>query len=74
MQDSHKHWVPGMQPMHSKEIMLLHLMGKKADDGYKRKKLKLPPPTEKNIAEMSSDMEVEDVGEGTFIIVKKNCT
>lgn len=30
-----------MQIMHSKETMLSFLQGKKADDGYKRKKLKL---------------------------------
>jgi len=48
-----------MQTMHSKQIMLMHLQGKEADDGYKRKKLKLPPPVMNNV-EINSDMEVED--------------
>ncbi|CAL1684853.1 unnamed protein product [Lasius platythorax] len=59
--DSHKYWAPKIQPMHSKEIMLLHLEGKKTDDGYKRKKLKLSTPIV-NTSEMHSDMEIEDVG------------
>lgn len=43
--------------------MLLHLQGKKADDGYKRKKLKLSTP-KVNTLEMPSDMEIEDAGGG----------
>lgn len=54
-----------MQPIHSKEVMLMHLQGKKADDGYKRKKLKLPPPVVNNVVTIS-DMDVEDT-EGTII-------
>ncbi|KAG5316237.1 ZCHC8 protein, partial [Acromyrmex insinuator] len=57
--ESHNYWVPQMQSIHSKEIMLLHLQGKETDDGYKRKKLKLPPPVNVNVATIS-DMEVED--------------
>lgn len=45
--------------------MLLHLQGKEADDGYKRKKLKLPPPVVNNVQTIS-DMEIEDV-EGIII-------
>lgn len=52
-----------MQPMHSKEMMLLQLQSKKAENGYKRKKLKLFAPAV-NISETSSDMEIEDA-EGT---------
>ncbi|KAM0733128.1 Zinc finger CCHC domain-containing protein 8-like protein [Formica fusca] len=59
--DSHKYWAPKIQPMHSKEIMLLHLQGKKTDDGYKRKKLKLSTPIV-NTLEMPSEMEIEDAG------------
>jgi len=67
LQDSHKYWVPQMQSMQSKKIMLLHLQGKEADDGYKRKKLKLPPPVNNiNNAETISDMEIEDT-EGIII-------
>lgn len=65
MQDSHKYWAPKMQPMQSKEIMLLHLRGKKTE-GYKRKKLKLSvTPTVNNLEiRQSSDMEVEEVAGG----------
>ena len=45
--------------------MLLHLQGKETDDGYKRKKLKLPPPVNVNVATIS-DMEIED-SEGIII-------
>lgn len=54
-----------MQSIHSKQVMLLHLQGKEADDGYKRKKLKLPPPVNVNVATIS-DMEIED-SEGIII-------
>lgn len=54
-----------MQTMHSKKMMLLHLQGKEADDGYKRKKLKLPAPVVNNVQTIS-DMEIEDV-EGIII-------
>ncbi|KYN07477.1 Zinc finger CCHC domain-containing protein 8 like protein [Cyphomyrmex costatus] len=57
--ESHNYWVPQMQSIHSKQVMLLHLQGKETDDGYKRKKLKLPPPVNKNVAAIS-DMEIED--------------
>jgi len=53
-----------MQSIHSKQVMLLHLQGKETDDGYKRKKLKLPPPVNVNVA--ISDMEIED-SEGIII-------
>lgn len=45
--------------------MLLHLEGKEADDGYKRKKLILPPPVVNNV-ETISDMEIDDI-EGIII-------
>lgn len=59
--DSHKYRAPKIQPIQSKEIMLLYLQGKKTDDGYKRKKLKLSTPIV-NTLDMSSDMEIEDMG------------
>ncbi|EFN74192.1 Zinc finger CCHC domain-containing protein 8 [Camponotus floridanus] len=59
--DSHKYRAPKIQPMHSKEIMLLYLQGKKTDDGYKRKKLKLSTSIV-NALDMSSDMDIEDTG------------
>ncbi|KAF7989108.1 hypothetical protein HCN44_007418 [Aphidius gifuensis] len=37
-------WPPEQQIMHSKEAMLKSLKGRKTDDGYKRKKLKLSAP------------------------------
>lgn len=49
--------------------MLLHLEGKKTDDGYKRKKLKLSTPIV-NTSEMHSDMEIEDVGGGMIQLSK----
>lgn len=51
-----------MQPIHSKKAMLLFMQGKEADDGYKRKKLKLPAPTN-SIEITPSEMEI-DVIEG----------
>ncbi|KYN12559.1 Zinc finger CCHC domain-containing protein 8 like protein [Trachymyrmex cornetzi] len=57
--ESHNYWVPQMQSIHSKQVMLLNLQGKETDDGYKRKKLKLPPPVNVNVPTIS-DMEIED--------------
>lgn len=48
-----------MQAVHSKEAMLLCLQGKEAEDGYKRKKLKLSVPTV-NTVQIPSDMDIED--------------
>lgn len=63
IEESHKYRVPQMQLGHSKQMMLLHLQGKEADDGYKRKKLILPPPVN-NVEIVNnvtiSDMEIED--------------
>ncbi|XP_011873992.1 PREDICTED: zinc finger CCHC domain-containing protein 8 homolog isoform X2 [Vollenhovia emeryi] len=69
--DSRKYWVPQMQFMHSKQMMLSHLQGKEADDGYKRKKLKLPAPVMNN-TEMISDMEVEDTEENVGANISVN--
>lgn len=49
--------------------MLLYLKGKKTDDGYKRKKLKLSTPIV-NTLDMSSDMEIEDMGGGIIQLSK----
>ncbi|XP_024872088.1 zinc finger CCHC domain-containing protein 8 homolog isoform X1 [Temnothorax curvispinosus] len=65
--DSHMYWVPQMQIMHSKQMMLLNLQGKEADDGYKRKKLKLPPPVNSVNNVEISDMDIEDT-EGENIV------
>ncbi|XP_012528725.2 zinc finger CCHC domain-containing protein 8 homolog [Monomorium pharaonis] len=70
--DSHKYWVPQMQSTQSKQIMLLHLQGKEADDGYKRKKLKLPPPINNVNTIETSDMEVETLEENVVENVSIN--
>lgn len=47
----------------------MNLQGKEADDGYKRKKLKLPPVVNNvnnETVETVSDMEIEDT-EGIII-------
>lgn len=49
--------------------MLLYLQGKKADDGYKRKKLKLSTSIV-NALDMSSDMDIEDTGGGIIQLSK----
>ncbi|XP_072744365.1 zinc finger CCHC domain-containing protein 8 homolog isoform X2 [Anoplolepis gracilipes] len=66
--DSYKHSAPKMQPMHSKEVMLLYLQSKKTDDGYKRKKLKLSTSNAVNTLETSSDMEIEDVAAAENVV------
>lgn len=38
-------WHPEQQALHSKEAMLKSLRGRKTDDGYKRKKMKLSTPS-----------------------------
>lgn len=57
-----------MLTVHSKQRMLLKLKGKKADDGYKRKKLNISNNTSKETsAPEPSEMEIEDV-EGIKIL------
>lgn len=51
-----------MDPMDSKEKMLLCLQGKKTDDGYKRKKLKLPTPSTNVSERVTCPMDIEDEG------------
>lgn len=41
-------WHPEHKAMHSKERMLATLIGRKAEDGYKRKKMKLTTPAAEN--------------------------
>lgn len=60
--------MPQMQPMHSKETMLLFLQGKKADDGYKRKKLKLSTSSTQISEMVSCEMDIE-VAEGIISFV-----
>lgn len=50
--------------------MLLYLQGKKTDDGYKRKKLKLSTSIVNNALDMSSDMDIEDTGGGIIQLSK----
>ena len=51
-----------MLPIYSKQKMLLKLKGKKADDGYKRKKLKVFDNTSKNSPTPEpTEMEIEGV-------------
>lgn len=58
-----------MQAIHSKQAMLLMLNGKMADDGYKRKKLKLSTSTSKdNSMAEPNEMEIEDA-EGAVVII-----
>ncbi|KAK2576331.1 hypothetical protein KPH14_005692 [Odynerus spinipes] len=59
--DYKRYWTPEMQAIHSKENMLLQLSGKKAEDGYKRKKLKLTPPVANDATTVPSDMDIEDL-------------
>ncbi|XP_076383319.1 zinc finger CCHC domain-containing protein 8 homolog isoform X2 [Megalopta genalis] len=60
-----QYWESPMQAAHSKQTMLMMLKGKKADDGYKRKKLKMSNDGIKsNLAPESTEMEIEDVEEG----------
>ncbi|XP_076654586.1 zinc finger CCHC domain-containing protein 8 homolog isoform X1 [Halictus rubicundus] len=60
-----QYWVSPMQAIHSKQTMLTMLKGKKADEGYKRKKLKISNDGLKgNPAPESTEMEIEDVEEG----------
>ncbi|XP_054008951.1 zinc finger CCHC domain-containing protein 8 homolog [Hylaeus anthracinus] len=63
--DEHRqYWESQEQNFHSKQTMLLMLKGKKADDGYKRKKLKMPNTEPRNdVSSESIAMEIEDVEE-----------
>ncbi|XP_043673637.1 zinc finger CCHC domain-containing protein 8 homolog [Vespula pensylvanica] len=73
--DDHKQfWTPEMQSIHSKKNMLFHLNGKKAAEGYKRKKLKLNTSLMNSAPTVPSDMEIEDFSgvEGTVESVPIN--
>ncbi|XP_035740859.1 zinc finger CCHC domain-containing protein 8 homolog [Vespa mandarinia] len=54
-------WTPEKQSFHSKKNMLFHLSGKKAAEGYKRKKLKSNMSLMNDSPTVSSDMEIEDL-------------
>ncbi|XP_012277891.1 zinc finger CCHC domain-containing protein 8 homolog [Orussus abietinus] len=64
--DEHRRYgVPKMQTKHSKEVMLSVLKDKKADEGYKRKKLKRSPDNVHLDTEaVPSEMEIEDPEDG----------
>lgn len=54
-----------MQTVHSKQTMLSLLNGKMADDGYKRKKLKVSnSEVKENPPAVSTEMDIDDA-EGT---------
>ncbi|KOC67185.1 Zinc finger CCHC domain-containing protein 8 like protein [Habropoda laboriosa] len=60
-----QYWVSNMQDVNSKQRMLLLLNEKKADDGYKRKKLKIcNSATKDSAAPVPSEMEIDDAEEG----------
>ena len=68
-----QYWDAELQNIHSKQTMLSVLRGKKADDGYKRKKLKISNNTERdNSAPTSSEMEIEDVEESVVECIPVN--
>ncbi|XP_076755383.1 zinc finger CCHC domain-containing protein 8 homolog [Xylocopa sonorina] len=71
--DEHgKCWALKM-PIHSKQRMLLELKGKRADDGYKRKKLKISNNALKDTpVPKPSEMEIEDVEESVVECVPIN--
>ncbi|XP_066595481.1 zinc finger CCHC domain-containing protein 8 homolog [Prorops nasuta] len=59
--DSDLYFAPQMLPEHSKEAMLHHLKERMADEGYKRKKLKLKDrQTSINLINTVSDMEIDE--------------
>lgn len=63
-----------MLPIYSKQRMLLKLKGKTADDGYKRKKLKVFDNTSKNSPTPEpTEMEIEGV-EGMKITYSHSST
>lgn len=57
------YWESTMLAIHSKERMLMILSGKEADEGYKRKKLKLNNTSKDTPAPEPCEMEIEDVEE-----------
>ncbi|XP_076232999.1 zinc finger CCHC domain-containing protein 8 homolog isoform X2 [Calliopsis andreniformis] len=68
-----QYWASHMQTVHSKQTMLLMLNGKQADDGYKRKKLKISNNSmNDNPASVSAEMEIEDVEESPVECVPIN--
>ncbi|XP_076627721.1 zinc finger CCHC domain-containing protein 8 homolog isoform X2 [Colletes latitarsis] len=74
IRDEHgQYWGTQTQNLHSKQTMLLMLKGKKADDGYKRKKLKISNTELKNnLIPESTAMEIEDLGESLVECVPVN--
>ncbi|CAK9809839.1 Zinc finger CCHC domain-containing protein 8 homolog [Anthophora plagiata] len=68
-----QYWVSNMQDVNSKERMLLLLQEKKADDGYKRKKLKIcnSAPTD-SAAPIPSEMEIDDAEEAVVESIPVN--
>lgn len=59
-----QYWTSQMQTVHSKQRMLLMINGKKADDGYKRKKLRISNTRlNSNSIQGSTEMEIEAVEE-----------
>ncbi|XP_043788403.1 zinc finger CCHC domain-containing protein 8 homolog [Apis laboriosa] len=68
-----QYWISRMLTINSKQRMLLQLRGKKADDGYKRKKLKTINSTSNDSpAPQPSEMEIEDTEESVVEYVPAN--
>ncbi|KAL7302986.1 hypothetical protein TKK_0004212 [Trichogramma kaykai] len=68
-----EYWGSVVQVNNSKETMLSHLQHKKADDGYKRKKLSLVPSRKSNSTSLNAgDMEIEQVEETVLECVPAN--
>ncbi|XP_017886151.2 zinc finger CCHC domain-containing protein 8 homolog isoform X1 [Ceratina calcarata] len=66
------YWGSTMLAIHSKERMLMTLSGKEADDGYKRKKLKLNNTSKDTPAPEPCEMEIESIEECTVENVPAN--
>ncbi|XP_015594059.1 zinc finger CCHC domain-containing protein 8 homolog isoform X2 [Cephus cinctus] len=58
--EEYKHGAPRMQPQHSKEAMLLMLSGRKADEGYKRKKMKTAETKSIDAIVVPSEMDIDE--------------
>ena len=63
-----QYWASQMQTVHSKQTMLSLLNGKMADDGYKRKKLKVSnSEVKENPAAVSTEMDIDDAEAGSVV-------
>ncbi|XP_046417928.1 zinc finger CCHC domain-containing protein 8 homolog isoform X1 [Neodiprion fabricii] len=76
--DEYKYFgTPRMQEMHSKEVMLSRLSGRKVQDGYQRKKMKVNRSgTVKNTSISPIEMEIADIEDDVVatLAVNELCT